>query len=289
MIRFTITFFLFHLIHLLAAQEVIQAGKMYQSGDQLYVPLSGISMTIPPHWRGYGTRETEMLTLNSDTSNATLRIFVVQDNLVSMKSALPKGIVLGPDVEIKTKGEITFEENMLSAELYMSNDPNISGYYLAKCGEFGNCVGFLLSTQSKTHTRYFNGLKQLMLDLKLEKPSISAVGADYNWAKELTNKYIFHYESNRTGTLGNQIWLCPDGSFTAKIKRKGMFNQGQQKKIKGNYSGKYRIEGTGLEGVLILSFPKLNGEERIFKTNLINEEVYIEGIIYYMAINTKCN
>lgn len=271
----------------LLAQERIQPGKMYKGGDQIYAPLTGTVLTIPDHWRGYGTLETEMLTLSSDTSNATLRIFSVQDNLVSIKNRLPMGVELAPGVEIKPKGDITFGDNILSSELYMTNDPKISGYFFVKCGEFGNCVGFLFGTQTKTHELYLDGLNEMMHEVSLQEPSIVEPGADFDWAKELGEKHLFHYESNNSGIMGNQLWLCSDGSFTAKLKRKGMFNDKSQKKIKGNHSGTYRLEGVGTTGTIILYFPKFK-EERSFPTEFKEGEIYINGVKYFKAVHTKC-
>lgn len=273
--------------HLLLAQEVIQPGKMYKGGDQIYAPFTGTLLTIPEHWRGYGTLETEMLTLSSDTSDASLRIFTVEDNLVSIKNSLPMGIELAKGAEIKPTGEITFDDNILSTELYMTNNPNISGYFFVKCGEYGNCVGFLFGAQTNKHQLYLKGLNQMLQEVSLQQPSMKELGENFNWAQELNGQYLFHYESNNSGIMGNQLWLCSDGSFTAKLKRKGMFNDKSQKKIKGNHSGTYSFKGVGPTGTLVLYFPKFK-EERTFSTELKLGEVYIEGIKYFKAVHNKC-
>jgi len=288
MFRILCSVFCLFLVFNSSAQERIQAGKLYKGGDYLYAPLTGTSLTIPEHWRGYGTRETEMLTLSSDTSNATLRIFSVKDNLVSIKSRMQNGFEITPGVEILPVGDAKFEDNILSTELTMSNDKNISGYYFVKCGEYGNCVGFLFGTQTKTHASYFDGLYEMLHEVTLEEPKIVEPGGDYDWAKELNGKHLFHYESSRSGTLGNQLWLCDDGTFTAKLKRKGMFNQGNQRKIKGNHSGTYRFEGVGTEGVLALTFTSRDGFEMVLKATWKAGDIYFNGVKYYKAVHQKC-
>jgi len=288
MFRLIACFASFLLFTNLYAQERIAPGRMYQGGDQLYAPLTGTTLTVPPHWMGYGTTETEMLTLNSDTSSATLRIFSVQDNLVSIKSRIKNGFQITAGVSILPIGEPLFEDNILSVELTLSNDPNISGYYFVKCGEYGNCVGFLLGTQTKTHSRYFDGLYKMLHEVSLDEPKIVEPGADFDWSKELSGKHLFHYKSNNSGILGNQIWLCSDGTFTAKIKRKGMFNEGDQKKLKGNHSGTYRFEGVGLKGSLILVFSGRTDYEITLEGTWRDEDIYFNGVKYYRAIHQKC-
>lgn len=280
--------FVFFIISL-NAQERIQQGKMYKGGDFVYAPLTGTYFTIPEHWRGYATQETEMMTLSSDTSNATLRIFSVKDNLVSIKKRINAGFQITPGVVIRPIGEPNFQDNILSTEVSMSNDKNISGYYFVKCGEYGNCIGFLFGTQTKTHGLYFDGLYEMLHKVALKEPTIVEPGADYNWSKELSGKHLFHYESSSSGTLGNQLWLCADGTFTANLKRKGMFNKGNQKKIKGNHSGNYRLEGIGKEGVLVLTFDSMNGYEMVLKGVWKDNEVYFNGVKYYKAIHQRCD
>lgn len=288
MFRITLSFLGLLCLLSLSAQERIQPGKMYKGGDYLYAPLTGTSLKIPAHWRGYGTQETEMLTLSSDTSNATMRIFSVQDNLVSIRSRISSGFEISPGVVIMPVGEPNFSDNILSTELVMSNDKNISGYYFVKCGEYGNCLGFLFGTQTKTHTLYFDGLNEMLHDVTLEEPKIVEAGGDFNWANELGGKHLFHYESNRSGTLGNQIWLCSDGTFTAKIKRKGMFNQGNQKKIKGNHNGTYRFDGVGTQGKLILVFESMDSVSMELAGAWKDGDIYFNGIKYYKAVHQKC-
>jgi hypothetical protein len=289
MSRFFLSLLLLFSIFNLAGQERIQQGKMYSGGDHVYAPLTGTSMVIPEHWRGYGTQETEMLTLSSDTSNATLRIFSVQDNLVSIKNRLKGRFEIAPGVAIIPIGEATFTDNILSTELTMSNDKNISGYLFVKCGRYGNCVGFLFGSQTKTHELYYDELNKVLHQVELSEPKIVEPGGDYNWANELNGKHLFHYESSRSGTLGNQLWLCSDGTFTANLKRKGMFNKGNQRKIRGNHSGKYKFEGIGKEGVLILNFDKMDGYEMVLKGTWEDNEIYFNGVKYYRAVHQKCD
>lgn len=272
----------------LSSQERIQQGKMYKGGDQVYAPLTGTYITIPEHWRGYATQETEMMTLSSDTSSATLRIFSVQDNLVSIKNRMNNGFEIAPGAVIKPIGTPSFEDNILTSEVTMSNDKNISGYFFVKCGEYGNCVGFLFGTQTKTHALYFDKLNDLLHQVTLKEPTIVEPGADFDWSTALSGKHLFHYESNSSGTLGNQIWLCSDGTFTANLKRKGMFNNGNQKKIKGNHTGTYRLEGVGLEGVLVMNFDRMDGYEMVLKGTWKENEVYFNGVKYYKAVHQKC-
>lgn len=286
--RIIVTLLLSLMVFSTIAQERIQQGKMYKGGDYVYAPFTGTYMTVPEHWRGYATEETEMMTLSSDTSNASLRIFSVQDNLVSIKNRMSGGFEITPGVSIIPVNEPLFEDNILSTEVSMSNNRQVSGYYFVKCGDYGNCVGFLFGTQTKTHQLYYNALYEMLHQVELKAPTIAEPGADFDWAKELTGKHLFHYESSSSGTLGNQIWLCPNGTFTANLKRKGMFNKGNQKKIKGNHSGNYRLEGIGREGVLVMTFDRLDGYEMVLKATWKDQEIYLNGVKYYKAVHQKC-
>lgn len=285
--QLTVILFLSILTFTSFGQEAVEAGKMYKGGENIFDPETGTTLTIPPHWRGYATMQTDMLTLNSDTSNASLRIFAVEDNLVSIKNQLNTGIEIGPGSYIKPKGEITFDDNILVAELYLTDDPKTSGYYMVKCGQYGNCIGYLFGAETRNYKDYYEAVYSNFQAITLGQPTQGAAGENYNWAAELSGKYLFHYESNNTGIRGNQIWLCSDGSFTANLKRKGIFKEGDDRRIRGNHFGKYKLEGIGKEGVIVLNFDKVE-EEIVLKTEFRDGDIYINNIKYFVASNTKC-
>lgn len=68
-----------------------------------------------------------------------------------------------------------------------------------------------------------------------------------------------------------------------------MLNKGNQRKITGKHSGRYRLEGIRKEDVLVMTFDRLDGYEMVLKTTWKDQEIYLNGVKYYKAIHQKCN
>ncbi|WP_268122738.1 hypothetical protein [Roseivirga pacifica] len=270
------------------AQETIRTGKIYKGGDYIDIPWHGIKLTIPPKWKGYATEGTEMLTLSNDTANVTLRGFPVEDNLQIIKAELVSGMELTPGIEIKSAGEVKTTATSLKSELKISSNSQNNGYLQIECGESGQCVGLLINTNARNHASFESTLQTFFDNMEIGEPTAPSANSSYVWSEELNDKHIFHYESSLKGTLDNEFWLCPDGTFTARIKRKGTFKNYSGRTLRGKQKGTYKIEGKGEEGRIILTFSHSPNTQVILEGKQQNGEIYFNDVKYFLAYHGNC-
>jgi len=283
-------FFLTISIGDLQAQERIQQGKTYKGGDVIYSPLSGIEFAIPEYWSGYYIPESEMFYMRSDTSNMVNVLLAVSrdETLETMRARWNEGVEMAPDVFMKPATSFNIKGSQLSGELFLSNNKNIKGFALSKCGEFNACATFLLTAPTSEYKKFENALEGLAVGISLKAPSLEKIGDDFNWKRELEGKYLLMNESTGKSTRGNHLWLCYDGTFTMELKRKGLAKK-QAGKYKGKSSGTFFIEGIGSAGKLVLRFNDDDLEEVLVELRLRGDAIYLNEDRYFRSENTKCN
>ena len=285
-----IAFILTFLFGTLQAQERVQPAKTYLGGDIIYAPLSGIQFAIPEQWSGYYIPESEMFYMRSDTSSLVNVLLMVNrdESLEALRFRWDKGVEMAPDVFIKPASSFAINDDQLSGELYLSNNKNVKGFGLTKCGEFNACAVFLLTAPTAEYLNFKNALEGLAEGIVLNEPSQESIEDEFDWKRELEGKYLLMNESTGTSTRGNHLWLCYDGTFTMDLKRKGLAKK-QAGKYKGKSKGRFTIIGTGASGQLVLQFEDDSLENLTVELTLKGEAIYLNEDRYFRSENTKCN
>jgi hypothetical protein len=276
---------------ILHSQERVQGGKTYQGGDVIFAPVSGIEFAIPEHWSGYYIPESEMFYMRSDTSSLVNVLLAVNrdETLEAMRFRWNKGVELVPDIFMNPATSFDILGDELSGELYMSNNKNVKGFALSKCGDFNACAVFLLTAPTAEYLKFDKTLEGLAAGISMKEPSLESLEDEFDWKSELEGKYLLMNESTGTSTRGNHLWLCYDGTFTMDLKRKGLAKK-QAGKYKGKSNGRFTIIGTGATGQLILQFEgKKDLEKLTVELTLKGEAIYLNEDRYFRSENTKCN
>ena len=273
------------------AQERVQPAKTYVGGDIIYAPLSGIQFAIPDQWSGYYIPESEMFYMRSDTSSLVNVLLAVNrdESLEAMRFRWNNGVELVPDIFMKPATSFDINGDILSGEQYLSNNKDVKGFVLSKCGDFNACAIFLLTAPSSEYLKFKNTLEALATGISLNEPSLENLEDEFDWKRELEGKYLLMNESTGTSTRGNHLWLCYDGTFTMDLKRKGLAKK-QAGKYKGKSKGRFTIIGTGASGQLILQFEGKKALEKLtIELTLKGEAIYLNEDRYFRSENTKCN
>jgi len=272
------------------AQERVQAGKTYQGGDVIFAPVSGIEFAIPEHWSGYYIPESEMFYMRSDTSSLVNVLLAVNrdESLETMRYRWNKGVEMVPDIFMKPVTSFDISGEQLSGELFLSNNKNVKGFALAKCGDFNACAIFLLTAPTSEYLKFSNTLDGLAGGISLKEPSLESIEDEFDWKRELEGKYLLMNESTGTSTRGNHLLVCYDGTFKMDLKRKGLAKK-QAGKYKGKSKGRFTIIGTGASGQLILQFEDKDLEKLTVELTLKGDAIYLNEDRYFRSENTKCN
>ena len=270
----------------LSAQERVQPNKGYLAGETIESPLYGIKLVLPDHWNGFLARDTEVFTLNSDTTLETsIMIFPSEENLKAIESRWNSKVELSPGMELIPSEPPRIRDGKLKSEFTFSGDQTRMGYSLAQCGDFGFCYTAFLIINKSSGPKYQGVLDKLSEHIGFFAPTLTSIYGDYNWADQLKGKYVVTYETAGYSVKQNHLWLCEDGTFQARIKRKGGF-KGSTGKYKGKLRGTYQIEGIGANGKILLNFEKLSPLE--LPLEIRDDVVYMNGLRYSISEHNQC-
>ena len=269
------------------SQERLQAGRVYNPGEEINAPMVGLTSIIPEGWAGYLPQDTEMLLLaNIENSEGSIYAFAFDDTIDDIKARLDLDIKFEVEngIELDRKGDPFMRGEVLAVELIVKNSTNnLLGYAEAKCADYGWCVMYLMITPEFIYEESKKGLIEFMDNSKLGEPTLGSLYANFDWPEKLKNKYLATYISNPYVKKNNQVWLCADGTFRSKIQQKGMGEL--SKKYKGNKSGTWEGRGIGPKGELILNFKKADPVTVVLE--LKDDKLYIEGSRFYV-MEHKC-
>ena len=159
------------------------------------------------------------------------------------------------------------------------------GYSIAQCGEYGFCYTAFLVVNKTSREYYQHVMEELSGYISFFEPTLTDFYGDYNWAQELSGKYMVTYESGGGSTKQNHLWLCEDGTFESRITRKGGL-RGSTGKYKGKLKGTYQVEGVGPTAKIRLNFEKLTPLE--LPLEIKEEVIYMNGLRYSVGGHNQC-
>ena len=256
------------------------------AGDTIQSPLYGIQLILPPHWNGYLTRGTEVFSLSSDsTMETTFMIFPSEEDLKTIETRWNGHVELSPGVDILPAEPPKIKNGKLQTEFSFSGNENRMGYSIAQCGDYGFCYTAFLITNKSSGSNYRGIMDEFSKYISFFEPTLTDFYGDYDWAKELSGKYMVTYESGGGSTKQNHLWLCEDGTFEARITRKGGL-RGTTGKYKGKLKGTYTVEGVGPSAKIALNFEKL--EPIVLPLEIKEEVIYMAGLRYSVGGHNQC-
>ncbi|MEK6479581.1 hypothetical protein WJR50_18695 [Catalinimonas sp. 4WD22] len=283
-------FILLHHTSVLAQNdEKMRPGMIYEAGDKLYSPTYGIRGEVPLGWHGALPRDTELFLLvpTHVTTDVEIYTFAIEDNLTAIKQRWERPIEISSGILSQPQGAPKQEENMLIQNFSFSNRPDYQAVGYAKCGAFGQCAISFLVGNLKQMPKAGQSQEEFMQSLVFEKPDPSAAREPFDWQAFLPDKHIFTYYHAQSDPHKSNLYLCPDGSFSSDISRKGALEAWKQ--YAGRQKGTYEFEplenGTAQ---LTLRFKK----EKLppLQVNLMMEDnkLFMNEVRVMAVANTDC-
>ena len=267
----------------------IQPGKVYEAGEALYAPHFGFRASVPTGWSGVLPRQSEVFLLTSYTSPA--EVFVLARETASidqLKKEWDLGFEMNNQIRLKAKGSMVNNKTLSSEVIAVGEYINKSmrAYAVARCSDNGPCVTALAVMPSPQFDEVRKLVDAFMAAATFEAPSFASPYADFAWKEFLTNKQVMSYAFLQDGSKETTVQLCADGTFTAKVTKKGILKN-QNPQYKGKLTGKWNVEGVGERAKLTLTFdkglPPLNVE-----LTIKDEQVFTGGERYFVANSDSC-
>ncbi len=279
---------------MLSAQNIknrIEPGKMYNAGDSVYTPRYGFSGRIPEGWAGVLPRETEVFLLNSTTGSFG-EIFIFgreKIDLAQLAEDWKAGVNISETITLKATDPIIDGDLLYSHAEAVGNylpSKNYRAFAATRCGEA--CITVLaISEESNSETTFGTAL-ELLKTAVLSSPKEIDPYEGFDWKGFLSGKLLVAFEGFTGGKQHTEVTLCENGSFVAKISKKGMIEDSNPN-YKGRMKGSWLVEGNNSQARLTLIFEEKNLPP--FEANLefVDEELYINGERHYASQAKKCD
>ena len=272
----------------LFAQAKLKPSKHYSSGEVLYGANAGVKSVVPQGWSGMLPRDSEIfLLLPEDGSNG--EIYITADAGIDeeqRKSNWLFGLELDNGNVLKSDGKIFKRGNSLASEIILTQKTtNTRGYIETQCGPYGTCVSATLLGAPQDFARMQKALYDFMDKITWVEPNLQADYGDFTWSEYLSGKHLLNYDYVPNAKSENDLWLCPDGTFTTKLKRGGLLKD-QAQQYKGSKKGTWETSSVGQTGVLTLNFEKLPPLKVTLKID--DDRIYLNEKRHFVMKATVC-
>ena len=266
------------------AQERVHPGVMYQPGDTIYSPIYGVEAQIPEGWYGVLPQDTELFLLTSQQDGDT-RVFIraSENSLENIQQGWREGLVLTDNLKvvvtdsIKQRGDIMYAD----VDVVGANPENYSAYVEARCGAYGKCVGFFLTSRASNFEKFKQQLSALVDNTVLKEPGESTRYANFDWLTFLSGKYLASINQgnykNRKDV--NEVHLQADGKFRSRIEQRGMVDR-EKGEYWGNNKGTWQVEGSGKEATLVLNFKKHDPLQ--INLSIDQDQIFLNGQRFFV-------
>jgi hypothetical protein len=269
----------------------LQPGKMYAAGETLYAPRFGFIAKVPEGWEGILPRESEVFLLSTTTSTYG-EIFVFgreHGDLDTMLKSWKEGVELSESIRLKAINPV-IQDGILSCEITADGESvnkGNKGFAIARCSPSGPCITTLMIAPIQFYEPVKNTVTDFMKNSSFEPPSNASPYEDFDWQEFLSNKVLATYASAQGGSKETMIHLCKDGSFTAKITKKGFFKD-QNPAYKGNLTGQWTAKGDGEKATLQFIFSNKSISPVEVPLTIKDEKVTSNGERYFVGNSDKC-
>lgn len=269
------------------AQDRLKPGAIYQQGEKIFAPMVGYRGVIPEGWFGTLPQGEEVFML-IPVGNRSGYMFIraLQEPITNVAAIWDSEFKLTDVISITIKDHPVIEGNKLRADFDVkgAKEPSV-GHAEAIQGDFGWTVVMVLLSPVDMMDTYKENFAQLLASSLLEEPSIGSIYGDLKWSEFLSNKYLMSYVDAQGYKEQDEIWLCPDGTFRAKIKSKGRLVT-EKSPYKGSNKGTWRAEGIGEKGKLILSTSK--GATESFDLLINEDKVFVNRERFFILESQDC-
>lgn len=274
-----------------SAKKRIQPGRMYNSQDTLFSPRFGFSSQVPVGWIGTLPRESEVFLLTSvDGSSGEIFIFGrAATDLFQLAEVWKQGVDVTETLRLKAvdpkvSGSVLKSE-VIAEGGYLQNQNK--AFAATKCGDQGTCITILAVGTEQSYQSVSAAAMELLDKGTFIVPSIESPYENFDWKEFLSNKLMITYDQVVGGARQTQINLCEDGTFSAKVKKRGIMRN-VNPEYKNRMSGTWTVVGEGPQATLNLTFNKKGLSPLSVPLTLKEEALFVGEERYYASEATGC-
>lgn len=272
------------------AASQIEPGRVYNGGDQIRDPDSGLTLTLPDGWRGALAPDGASFQMEPLTADAFL--VVIADLLTEeeARSQMTQPVPLGNGVVLTPAGEIReIAERHLSASYAVSGAPaELQGTVDVRLTQDGLGVAFVLLTPEGSSDTHLASMRQLALSLGVTEPTAQSAGGDDEWQPYLRGRYLARFFTRTGYTESTELWLCSDGTFYFNDQAGG-FGGGASGAVQGTGNGRWSATGAGATGTLHLEWSGGGRSDWDLEYDYDQDRLYLNGDRMLRGENERCS
>ena len=269
----------------------IRPGKLYETGEILFSPRFGFTAVVPEGWEGMLPRESEVFLLSTTTTTYG-EIFVFgreQGNYNDMQKNWSSGFNLSETIKLKAINPV-LDDGLMSAEVIgvgaYINKGN-KGFVVSRCSESGPCIITLAIAPVQFYESVKKSAYTFMKNSSFQPPSTTSPYETFDWLEFLSNKALMTYQEVQGGKKENYVHLCADGTFTADLKKSGVFKN-QNTQYRGKQQGKWSVAGKGQTTTIRFVFNDMKLPSAELELNVTDEKIFANGERYFVGHSDKC-
>jgi len=269
----------------------VEPGVMYSGGETLYSPKYGFTAEIPQNWMGTLPRETEVFLLNLSTGQFG-EIFVFARPTVDLKQLgeeWKEGVDVTETLRLKAENPQILDNSLASEVKVVGNyiPAKKRAFAMVRCGDTGTCITVLAVAGEENYTEVSKAAEEFLTNGTFQEPREIDPYLDFDWKEFLSNKMLMVYNDFRGGRQMTRVNLCDDGSFNAKVKKKGIMKEFNPE-YKGNMVGLWSVESNNSKAILNLTFSKEGLNPLTIQLELKDEELYVNEERFYASQSETC-
>jgi hypothetical protein len=270
----------------------LQPGKLYEAGETLYAPRFGFTAKVPQGWEGMLPRDTEVFLLTTTTATYG-EIFVFGRDAIALETlqqSWQTGIALSENIKL-TAIQSEIKNEMLTAEVSLEG-PYVNkenrGFAITRCNPEGPCITTLMIAPNQFYESVKQAVLAFMTSSSFSPLSNASPYASFDWKNFLNGKELMTYAEVQGGKKENRIHLCADGTFSATLKKTGLFAS-QNAQYKGNLKGTWTVGAPGESTTIRFSFAKEKLPPIEVTMTIKDEKIFSNGERYFAGKSTRCN
>jgi hypothetical protein len=272
------------------AAAQIQPGRVYNGGEQIRDPESGLTLTLPAGWRGALSGDASSFVMESESGGGYLVVLADQLTEADARTQLGQPVDLGGGVTLMPSGEIReiatghlsagFAVSGAAAEMVATVDVRLT--------QSGLGVAFVLLSPPASAESHTSSMREFALSLGVTEASAQATHGGDEWEPYLRGRYLARFFTRTGYTESAELWLCSDGSFWLND-QSGGFGGGASGAFQRLGGGQWSATGAGANGTLHIRWSDGNALTWPLEYDYDQDRLYINGERFLRGENERCS
>lgn len=274
----------------------IQPGRIYNGGEDISDPESGLKLTLPNGWRGRLAPDGGSFIMESDAGGGYMVVIADLLTEAEARQQMTEPVDLGDGVVLTLDGEVQAVASGHLAANYSVAGPStpFTGTVEVRLTQSGLGVAFVLLSPPNVAQSHREVLREFAFSLGVGAPAAQAPGATSAggggsdaWEPYLRGLYVARYFTGSSYTESTELWLCSDGSFFYNSQGGG-FGGGASGAVQGLGQGRWSATGAGATGSLILDWSGGSRTTLDLTYDYEQNRMYVNGDRWLRGNNERC-